>query len=92
MSLAPLLILAALLATTADREEIEFAKDSLEVVKKNVDDEKAVLVEVRSKEEWNKGHIEGSISLPIDTLRKGGTPKKLPRSCPKTKSSTLFAS
>lgn len=85
MSLAPLLMLATLLVTTADREEIEFTKDSLDVVKKNVAEEKTVLVDVRSKEEWNKGHLESSISLPIESLRKGGDANEIAKKLPKDK-------
>ena len=85
MSIAQMLVLATLLTITADRTEIEFTQDSLEVVKENVSKEQAVLVDVRSKEEWAKGHIEGSIALPIDSLRKGGDPKEIAKKLPKDK-------
>lgn len=85
MSLAPLFVLATLLATTADRKEIEFTKDSLKVVNENVKQEKAVLVDVRSQEEWNKGHIEGAIFLPVTSLRKGGDAKEIAKKLPKKK-------
>lgn len=85
MSLAPLVVLATLLATTADRKEIEFTKDSLKVVNENVKQEKAVLVDVRSQEEWNKGHIEGAIFLPVTSLRKGGDAKEIAKKLPKKK-------
>jgi rhodanese-related sulfurtransferase len=44
-----------------------------------------VLVDVRSEEEWKKGTIEGSIFVPITSLRKGGDAKKLAESLPKKK-------
>jgi phage shock protein E len=72
-------------ATAADRTPIEFTKDSLEVVLENVTKEKAVLVDVRSQEEWNKGHIKGSIFVPITSLRKDGDPKELAKKLPKDK-------
>lgn len=75
----------AILATVTDRTPIEFTKDSLEVVKENVTKKKAVLVDVRSQEEWNKGHIEGSIFLPVDSLRKGGDAKQIAKKLPKKK-------
>ena len=90
MSLASLLVLATLLAITGDRTEIEFTKDSIEVVKDNVSKETAVLIDVRSKEEWAKGHIEGSIFLPIDSLRKGGDPKEIAKKLPKDKTIYTF--
>ena len=44
-----------------------------------------MLVDVRSQEEWNKGHIEGSIFLPVDSLRKDVDPKMLAKKLPKDK-------
>jgi len=52
------------------RRTVEFTDDTLEVVRKNVDGKKAVLVDVRSKEEWDQGHIDGSIFVPVTSLRK----------------------
>lgn len=52
------------------RPGAEFTKDSLAVVANNIAANKAVLVDVRSVEEWNQGHIQGAIFLPIDSLRK----------------------
>jgi rhodanese-related sulfurtransferase len=64
----------------------EFTKDSLGVVLKNIAEKKAVLVDVRSVEEWNQGHIEGAIFLPIDSLRKYSlAPQKLHKTLPKGK-------
>jgi rhodanese-related sulfurtransferase len=79
------LVVALILATAASRMPIEFTKDTLDVVKTNVTKKKAVLVDVRSKEEWAKGHIEGSIFLPVDSLRKGGEPKEIAKKLPKDK-------
>ena len=58
-------------------------KDSLETVKKNVAEKKAVLVDVREKSEWDDGHIEGSIFLPLSTLKKGVTKEQLAKALPK---------
>ena len=74
-----------LLQAASPRSDIEFTKDSLDVIKKNVATEKAVLVDVRSEQEWNKGHLEGSIFVPVTSLRKGGDPKKLAKILPKNK-------
>lgn len=68
------------------RNSIEWTKDSLEVVKQNVEKKKAVLVDVRSEEEWNKGHIEGAVFLPVTSLRaKGGAPKEIEKKLPDKK-------
>ena len=79
MSLVYCLAVVALLAQNQARPApannevrytMEHTKDTLAVVKKNVAEGKAVLVDVRSQQEWNKGHIAGSIFLPVDSLNK----------------------
>lgn len=45
--------------------------DSLATVKKNVEQDKAVLVDVREKGEWDNGHIAGATFLPLSELRNG---------------------
>ena len=80
-----LLTIASLLAVNSPRSKVEFTKDSLKVIAKNVAEGKAVLVDVRSEEEWNDGHLEGSIFVPVTSLRKGGDPKKLAKVLPKKK-------
>ena len=68
------------------RSNVEWTKDSLDVVKKNIEKKKAVLVDVRSEQEWNKGHIEGALFLPVTSLRsKGNDPKQLEKKLPKDK-------
>jgi rhodanese-related sulfurtransferase len=68
------------------RRTIEFTEDTLEVVRANVADETAVLVDVRSVEEWNEGHLEGSIFLPVTSLRKHSLdPATLAETLPKDK-------
>jgi phage shock protein E len=70
---------------TSPRDSVPFTKDSLEVVKANVEAGKAMLVDARSQEEWNKGHIEGSIFLPVTSLGKKPDAKKLAKLLPKKK-------
>jgi rhodanese-related sulfurtransferase len=79
-------VLIAFQASADARQSIEFTKDSLEAVKKNVAAGKAVLVDVRSKDEWDKGHVEGSIFLPVTELRKPKLdPKQLAKALPNKK-------
>ena len=59
LAVAPALSLAA-----------ELTKDSLVTVKKNVEEGKAVLVDVREKREWDDGHVEGALLLPLSELQK----------------------
>ena len=71
---------------TTARTTIEFTEDTLEVVQENIAAEKAVLVDVRGVEEWNEGHIDGSIFVPVNSLRKHSLdPKKLAETLPKEK-------
>jgi len=44
-------------------------KDSLETVKKNIADKKAVLVDRREKSERDAGHIDGAVFLPLSQLQ-----------------------
>lgn len=44
--------------------------DSLPTVKKNVAEEKAVLVDVREQSEWDSGRIAGAVLLPLSELRR----------------------
>lgn len=85
MSLAYALAIVSLLAANSPRSSVEFTKDSLAVIQKNVASGKAVLVDVRSEQEWKKGHIEGSIFVPVTSLRKGGDRKALAKTLPKKK-------
>jgi rhodanese-related sulfurtransferase len=61
----------------------ENTKDSLETVKKNVSEKKAVLVDVREKNEWDDGHIEGSKFLPLSALKKGVSKGQLAKTLPR---------
>jgi rhodanese-related sulfurtransferase len=83
-SFVSIAVAVAALAPGSTRSNIEFTEDTLEVVKKTLASKKAVLVDVRSQEEWDKGHLDGSIFLPIDSLRKHSfdakkVAKRLPR-------------
>jgi rhodanese-related sulfurtransferase len=72
-------------APTLAAEPIEHTKVPLETVKKEVQEKKAVLVDVREKREWDRGHIEGAVFLPLSDLQQGVEPEKLARLLPKDK-------
>jgi len=63
----------------------ELTKDPLPTVKKNVDDKKAVLVDVREKSEWDQGHVKGAVFLPLSDLRRGVDEAAIKRALPKEK-------
>jgi rhodanese-related sulfurtransferase len=84
-----LVILACFLTTqryvSADDREPEglpHTEDSLEKVKEMVKEKKAVLVDVRSIPEWDKGHVKEAIFLPWrdlqDKLKEKDVKEKIP--------------
>lgn len=54
----------------ATRTQVEWSKDSFKTIQQNLDAKKAVLVDVRSPEEWKAGHVEGAVFLPVQSLFK----------------------
>jgi phage shock protein E len=63
----------------------EHTKDSLETVKKAVADNKAVLLDVREKAEWDQGHLRDAKFLALSALRRGVKAEELARLLPKDK-------
>ncbi len=59
--------------TIAADPKPQHTKDSLEKVRKLLDEEKAVLVDVREKQEWDAGHVEGALLVSLSGLRKDGS-------------------
>ena len=72
-------------AWTFAAERIEHTKVPLDTVKKEVQEKKAVLVDVREKREWDRGHIAGAVLLPLSDIQQGVDPEKLARLLPKDK-------
>ena len=67
-----LLVAATLcvLTTGVMAADLTHTKDSLDVVKAKVSEKKAVLVDVRSEDEWKDGHLKSAMHLPITELAK----------------------
>jgi phage shock protein E len=55
---------------SASAEEPTPTKDTLDTVKQNIKDGKAVLVDVREQKEWDEGHIAGAVFMPKSKLEK----------------------
>ena len=49
--------------------QVEHTQDSLETVKAAMAKKDAVLVDVREQREWDDGHIDGALFLPLSWLR-----------------------
>jgi rhodanese-related sulfurtransferase len=75
-------LLLILLALVFPAWAAEFAGESLETIRKNIAAKRAVLVDTRGQEEWNDGHVEGAIFLPMNRLRRmeaGELEQQLPK-------------
>ncbi len=79
-----LLIVSSLIAFSFSRAA-EPGTDPLPAVQENVATHKAVIVDVREPGEWKEGHIEGAISLPLSSLKKGVDTSTLEHQLPKDK-------
>lgn len=55
----------------------EHTKDSLDAVKKAVAERKAVLIDVREKQEWDKGRLKDAQLLPLSKLKEDVLPKEV---------------
>jgi phage shock protein E len=68
-----------------DSDALDFTKDSLPVVRKNVAEGKAIMVDVRSLIEWNDGHVRDAILLPWRDLQEKNGEQLLLKKLPKDK-------
>ncbi len=68
-SVAALLLMMPQTVYSKDSDALEFTKDSLDTVKKNVREGDAILVDVRDLVEWNSGHVRDAIHLPWRDLQ-----------------------
>jgi len=48
----------------------DYTTDSLQTVRENLLQKKALLIDVRAEKEWKQGHVLGAIHLPVTTLDK----------------------
>jgi rhodanese-related sulfurtransferase len=62
-------MLLALVLFLSLQDPVEHTKDSLESVKAAMAKKDAVLVDVREQREWDDGHIDGALFVPLSWLR-----------------------
>src|SRR6185295_6269910 len=62
-------MLLALVLFLSLQDPVEHTQDSLETVKAAMAKKDAVLVDVREQKEWDDGHIDGALLLPLSWLR-----------------------
>jgi len=86
ISLIKLIMISSLIGSIYGHiHAAELSNDPLPTVRENVVTHKAVLVDVREPGEWKEGHVEGAISLPLSSLKKGGDTSALEQQLPKDK-------
>lgn len=61
----------------------ESTKDTLDTVKKSLTEKKAILIDVREQEKWNKGHLDQAVHLPLSRITQGLTEDELNKLVPK---------
>jgi rhodanese-related sulfurtransferase len=62
-------MLLAWVLAAALQDPVEYTQDTLDQVKAAMAKKDAVLVDVREQTEWDKGHIEGALFVPLSWLR-----------------------
>jgi phage shock protein E len=80
-----LILLVTFVTGLSAEDKVEHTKDSLETVKKNLQENKAVLLDVREKDEWDEGHLEQAALVPLSKLKEGTDPKTLAKDLDKKK-------
>jgi len=60
-------------------------RDSLDTIKSNLKDGKALLIDVREQREWDAGHLKGAILMPMSKLNKDEQLPQLLKLLPKDK-------
>ncbi|TWT95814.1 Thiosulfate sulfurtransferase GlpE [Botrimarina colliarenosi] len=84
--LQSLLVLCLVMPVAAPRIRVEHTTDSLAKILELVTDEKAILVDVRTTEEWVQGHAAAALHVPSDSLRKHSLDReRLAKTLPKDK-------
>jgi rhodanese-related sulfurtransferase len=61
----------------------DHTKDTTDAVKKAVADDKAVLLDVREKSEWDDGHLKDAKFLPLSVLKAGAKAEDVAKAIPK---------
>ena len=79
------ILLGLVLGAASGTAVAEHTKDSLDVVKQAVAQQKAVIIDVREQDEWQQGHLAGAGLLPLSVLERGVPPQELAKILPKEK-------
>ncbi|MDB4756253.1 rhodanese-like domain-containing protein [Mariniblastus sp.] len=74
-----MLFLTALMSSFSNQfsDDVKHTKDSYETIKKNIAAKKAVLVDVREKNEWDAGHLKQAKHIAWSKIRFASPRKKM---------------
>ena len=78
-------LMVGLAGLSSEATAADHTRDTLDAVKKAVADEKAVLLDVREKSEWDDGHLKDAKPLPLSVLKAGAKPEDVAKVAPKDK-------
>lgn len=78
-------MLACVAVPMASAWAADHTKDTTDVVKKAVADDKAILLDVREKSEWDDGHLKDAKLLPLSVLKAGAKADDVSKIVPKDK-------
>lgn len=85
MFLRAVLVLASFALFVSAGLAADHTMDSLATVRRNVDAQKAVIVDVREESEWKAGHLEDATHLPLSAIRKTFDAEVIKQKLPKNK-------
>lgn len=78
-------LVLGLVGLSSETMAADHTKDTLDAVKKAVADDKAVLLDVREKSEWDDGHLKDAKLLPLSVLKAGAKAEDVAKVAPKGK-------
>jgi rhodanese-related sulfurtransferase len=79
------MLLVSSMSMQAHLQAADHTKDTTDVVKKAVADDKAVLLDVREKSEWEDGHLKDAKLLPLSVVKAGVKAEDVAKIIPKDK-------
>lgn len=79
MKLQKLIVAMVFFGILANLNAADRTPDQLDTVKKLLAEKKAVLLDVREQDEWDRGHLADAIHLPTTTVDRGVSADELAR-------------
>ena len=80
-----LIVAIVFLLTSSSVFAAKYTKDSLDMIKKRVTKDEAVIIDVREEKEWKRGHLKAAKLLSLSDLERGVNKENLDELFPKDK-------